>query len=139
MSVADQVDRQGVVKALHACQMAGIRRFLHVSAFPDAERGRGMPPAFEHYMQLKRLADVEIASSELDWVIVRPGSLTDAKAEPRVRLGAAIPYGKVSRTAVASVLVELVHGPLNRAILEVTDGRLAVPEALAKLSSSPVA
>lgn len=133
--VAAAVDGDGVAKALAACQAAGVRRYLHVSAFPDAQRGRGMSADFEHYMAVKRAADVAIGESELDWVIVRPGTLTN---EPggRVRLGQAIPYGPVSRASVTEVLVALVDSPLRGVVLELTAGSMQVDAALSAFERS---
>ena len=59
---ADAVDGRGVVIAAAAAAAAGIRRFMLVSAFPDAWRDRGLGPAFEHYMRVKREADVHPAA-----------------------------------------------------------------------------
>jgi uncharacterized protein YbjT (DUF2867 family) len=128
---ADAVDGQGVVVATAAA--AGVRRFLLVSAFPDAWRDRCMPPEFEHYMKVKRQADVHLAATDLDWVIVRPGTLTSTPGTGRVRLGVAILYGDVSRDDVAAVLAELVRRPqVSRVILELTAGQTPIPEALSR-------
>lgn len=133
--VATAVDGRGVEKALAACQAAGTRRYLHISAFPDACRGHGMSNEFEHYMAVKRAADVAIAGSALDWVIVRPGSLTDGPGGP-VRLAQAVPYGPVSRASIAEVLVALVDSPLRGVVIEVTDGTSSVEASLGVLSRS---
>lgn len=136
---ADAVDGRGVIAACAAASTAGVNRFLHVSAFPDAWRGRGMPPDFEYYMTVKRQADVHIAESALDWVIVRPGTLTDKPGTGRVRLGPAIPYGEVSRDDVASVFAELIHAPrVRRVILELTGGDAPIREAVAAAENVPV-
>ncbi len=59
--------------------------------------------------------------TDLDWVIVRPGTLTDAAGTGLVRIGPAIPYGEVPRDDVAAVLTELVHQPqISRKIVELT-------------------
>ena len=87
-----------MVVASGAAAAAGVHRFLHVSAFPDAWRDRRMPLEFEHYMKVKREADVHLAATNLDWVIVRPGNLTDAPGTGRVRLGLAITYGACRET-----------------------------------------
>ncbi|HKW81513.1 MAG TPA: NAD(P)H-binding protein [Casimicrobiaceae bacterium] len=129
--VADAVDGQGMVLATAAAAVAIVRRFLHVSAFPDAWRDRGMSPEFEHYMKVKRRADVHLAGTNLEWVIVRPGTLTNVPGTGRVRLGLAIPYGEVPRDDLAEVLAELVHTPrIHRVILELTTGDTPIKEAL---------
>ncbi|MFJ8021496.1 SDR family oxidoreductase [Streptomyces sp. NPDC096311] len=134
---ADAVDGQGVEIAATAAATAGVRRFLLVSAFPDAWRDRRMPPNFEHYMKVKRQADVLLAATDLDWVIVRPGTLTNDPGTGHIRIGVAIPYGDVPRDDVAAVLTELVHQPqVNRIILELTEGEVPIREALDTLEKS---
>jgi uncharacterized protein YbjT (DUF2867 family) len=70
-----------------------------------------------------RSTRAHIAATDLDWAIVRPGTLTDAPGTGKVRLGLPIPYGEVPRYDVAAVLAELVHAPeARRVILELTSG-----------------
>ena len=130
---ADAVDGQGVVVAAAAAAAAGVTRFLLVSAFPDARRDQRMPAEFEHYMKIRRRPDVHLAATDLDWVIVRPGTLTNNPGTGRVRLGMAIPYGEVPRDDVAAVLGELVHRPqVRRVILELTSGQIPIHDALTR-------
>ena len=129
--VADAVDGRGMVAATAAAEAAGVRRFLHVSAFPDAWRDRRMPEEFEHYMKVKRRADVHLAATTLDWVIVRPGTLTNVAGTGLVRLGLAIPYDEVPRDDLAAVLAELVHvARIRRLILELTSGDMPTRKAV---------
>jgi uncharacterized protein YbjT (DUF2867 family) len=131
----DLIDGEGVVKLAAAAEAAGVSRFLLVSAFPDAWRDRRMPADFEHYMFVKRQADVHLAGTALDWIILRPGTLLDAQGSGRVRIGPAIPYGDVSRDDVAAVLASLLGRPdLTRVILELTEGEQEVEAALDRLT-----
>lgn len=128
---ADLIDGRGVQICAAAAAAAGCSRFLLVSAFPDAWRDRRMPEDFEHYMKVKRQADVYLAGTDLDWVIVRPGTLTDSAGTGRVRLGPAIPYGEVPRDDVAAVLTALLHQDgVTRTILELTTGTTPIAEAV---------
>lgn len=130
------VDGDGLEKAVAAASNAGVKRFLLVSAFMDAGRGANPPnERFELYMQVKRKADAHLVESGLNWVILRPGTLTDESGSGNIRLGAAIPYGNVSRDNVAATLAELIATPaVNRSILEVTDGNTPVAEAVAAVT-----
>jgi uncharacterized protein YbjT (DUF2867 family) len=128
---ADLVDGKGLVLAAEAAAESDVRRFLHISAFPDAWRDRHMPADFEHYMRVKRAADVYLAATDLDWVIVRPGTLTDGLGTGQVRLGPAVPYGDVARDDVAAVFAALVHAPhVTRQILELTGGDTPIADAV---------
>lgn len=52
--LTDAIDGEGVLKASAAAQVAGVKRFLLISAFPDAWRSKRMSESFEHYMFVKR-------------------------------------------------------------------------------------
>lgn len=129
------IDGQGLEKAADAAAAAGVSRFVLVSSFPDA--GRGGPPSegFEHYVRVKKTADVYLAGTELDWLIVRPGTLRDEPGDGRVTAGLAIEYGDVSRDNVAAFIEAALHEPaLKRTIVELTDGATPVAEAIARLT-----
>lgn len=136
MEMTNAIDGHGLELAVAAAKEANLQRFLLVSAFPEAGRGKQMPERFENYMAVKKRADVHLAESGLDWVILRPGTLTDEPGDGKVRLGPAIPYGKVARDNVAEALAELVERPrASRIIIELTDGDSPVAEAIEGLLS----
>ena len=63
--ITNAVDGRGLELAAAAAQQACVRRFLLVSAFPGAARGKPMSETFENYMQVKKLADVHLAETRL--------------------------------------------------------------------------
>ena len=134
---ADQttlIDGKGLEKAAEAAAEAGVRRFLLVSAFPEAGRGADRGEGFEHYMRVKKSADAYLAITDLDWLIVRPGTLRDEPGDGLVRAGLAIEYGTVRRDNVAAFLAAALAQPaLSRTIVELTDGSTPVVEAVAGL------
>lgn len=133
--MTNAIDGRGLELAVAAAEQANVRRFLLVSAFPEAGRGRQVSETFENYMAVKKQADVHLVESGLDWVILRPGTLVDSKGTGRVRAGLAIPYGNVPRDDVAAALLELVERPqVSRVIIELTEGETAVGEAIAALA-----
>ena len=129
------VDQRGAVKAADAAALAGVRRFVLVSVFMDALRGEESPGAgFERYMAAKRAADVHLAGTDLDWLIIRPGTLTDDPGTGRVTAGAAITYGDVPRADVAAVIARAVFDPsLDRVAIELTTGEDTIEDALSRL------
>lgn len=132
-----QIDGLGLEKAVDAARSAGISRFVLVSAFPESERARGLGDNFEHYMRTKKTADVYLASSGLDWVIVRPGLLTDGPGDGLISAGMAVEYGEVSRDHVAMFIEAALHEPaLNHIIVELTDGTEPLEQAVARLGSA---
>lgn len=128
------IDGKGLEKAAAAAALGGVSRFVLVSAFPDSGRGGPVSETFEHYMRVKKTADVHLTSTDLDWLIVRPGLLRDEPGDGRVTAGLAIEYGDVHRDNVASFIVAALHSPgLNRTIVELTDGPTPAAEAVAQL------
>ncbi|WP_406236282.1 NAD(P)H-binding protein [Isoptericola jiangsuensis] len=136
-SMTDAIDGRGLELAVSAAQAAAVPRFLLVSAFPEAGRGKHLSDTFENYMVVKKRADVHLAESPLDWVILRPGTLTDEPGTGRVRAGLAIPYGNIARADVAATLLALIEHPqLRRCIIELTEGETPVFDALQALSQA---
>ncbi|GAA3684509.1 SDR family oxidoreductase [Arthrobacter ginkgonis] len=130
------IDGKGLEKAAAAAAAAGVTRFVLVSVFPDAGRGGSLGEGFEHYMRVKKSADVHLAGTGLDWVIVRPGTLSDEPGDGRVAAGLAVEYGTVRRDNVAAFIHAALHTPaLNRTIVELTDGPTPAAEAAAALAA----
>lgn len=135
--MTNAIDGRGLELAVAAAIQAGTKRFLLVSAFPESFRGKEVSESFENYMAVKKLADVHLAESELDWVILRPGTLLDAPGTGRVRTGLAIPYGDVSRDDVAATLLEIIENPsVSRIIIELTQGDEPVVESVQRLGGA---
>lgn len=133
--MTNAVDGEGLKTAVDAALQAGVSRFLLVSAFPEASRGQPVSDTFENYMRVKKMADVALAQSDLDWVILRPGTLRDDPGTGLVRAGLAIPYGDVSRDDVAATLAEIIEHPgVSRVIIELTAGEDPVREAVQKMA-----
>lgn len=104
-----------------------------VSVFPEAARGGGAGKGFEHYMRVKKAADVHLARTGLDWLIVRPGLLLDEPGTGRVTAGPAVEYGDVHRADVAAFIDAALHEPaLSRVVVELTSGDTPVADAVAQ-------
>ncbi|WNG87609.1 NAD(P)H-binding protein [Mycobacterium sp. ITM-2016-00317] len=132
--LTSSIDGEGVSKSIAAARAAGVRRFILVSVFPEAWRERPRDEGFEHYLAVKKQADVELAASDLDWVILRPAELTDRTGNATISISPALIHTTVSRDNVAATLAELVHRPeVSRVILEVTDGPTRIREAIGAL------
>ena len=128
------IDGRGLEKSARAAQQAGVDRFVLVSVFPDAGRDRQPSEGFEHYMRVKKAADVHLTQTDLDWVVVRPGTLVDDPGTGRVRAGWAVPYGDVRRDDVAAFLAAALHEPrLRHVVVELTNGDTPVAQAVGDL------
>lgn len=128
------IDGRGLEKAADAATRAGVSRFVLVSVFPEALRGQGANEGFEHYAKVKKTADVYLTRTELDWIIVRPGTLRDETGTGRITAGPAIEYGDVPRDDVAAFIDVAMHEPaLGRVIVELTTGDTPVADAVDRL------
>jgi uncharacterized protein YbjT (DUF2867 family) len=136
IAVTNAIDGRGLERSVAAAQTAGIARFLLVSVFPDALRDGDRNAGFENYAQVKKLADAHLVASDLDWVIVRPGTLSDDAGTGHVRADAAIPYGDVTRDDVAATLASILERPgISRTIIELTGGEMSIGTALDRLAA----
>src|SRR5215471_1768337 len=106
----DTVDRAAAELLAHAAQKAAVRRYLMVSSMGLDQIGKpDVDEVFNAYLMAKKAAEDAIKVFPLDWLIVRPGRLTDEPGTGLVRLGSPpVHYGSVSRDDVAAVLAELL-------------------------------
>ena len=82
-------------------------------------------------MLVKKLSDAHLSTSNLSWVILRPGTLINSPGTGTVRAGLAIPYDTVAREDVASALLAIIDKPsINRVIIELTQGDTPVADAI---------
>ena len=129
--VTDAVDGEGVVTALEAARLAGVGRFVLVSVLPEAWRERTLDDDEEHYFAVKKLTDVAVSLTDLDWLILRPSMLVDRAGTGRIALGPAQPHDEIARQDVAATLAELLHEPrIRRQILELNQGETPIASAV---------
>lgn len=130
------VDLGGSVQSIEAARRAGVTRFVQVSFIgADREAAPTGDESWDAYHRAKRDADALLRDTELDWTIVRPGSLTDDDASGRVRVGQDLGRGSTSRGNVALVIAEALEQPATvRRAFDVLDGETSVAEALAGLA-----
>jgi uncharacterized protein YbjT (DUF2867 family) len=130
-AMMDAVDGNGVTKTIAAARASGLTRVYLVSAFPEAGRGGQVDASFEHYIEVKKRSEVELAESGLDWVILRPSVLVDTVGKGKIALAPAQFHTTVSRDDVAATLAALIHEPIiNHVILELTHGSTPIDAAV---------
>ncbi len=125
------MDRDGAIKLLEATERTAPR-YVMVSAV-----GAESPPpgdgVFEVYLRAKAEADAAIMASGREWVIVRPGRLTDEPGTGTARIETEPFRGDISRDDVAATLAAVIVA--ERApgqVLYVNSGDLPVEQALAE-------
>jgi uncharacterized protein YbjT (DUF2867 family) len=127
----ETVDYEAAVKSVEACQTAGVKRFVMVSAM-----GTDQPPeddsVFAVYLRAKSRADAHLMESGLEWTVLRPGRLTDDAPTGRVRIARHVPRGRVPRADVAAVIDEILGSDATiGSIFELVGGDTPIAEAVA--------
>jgi uncharacterized protein YbjT (DUF2867 family) len=129
------VDRDASVLMADAAERAGVRRFVQISSM-----GAGAPPrpgtdeTFAAYLRAKTEAEEDLRRRDLDWIVLRPGGLTNAPGTGRVRLATSVPRGQISRDDVAAVIVGLLgHARGISQTLELVAGDTPIEQALEQL------
>ena len=133
----DSVDRAASVLLAGAAERAGVHRFVQISSM-----GAGQPPrpgsdeVWAAYITAKTAAEDDLRARDLDWTILRPGSLTDTPATGQVRLAPPpVPAGTVPRADVAAVIAALLDHPGTRhQVLELVGGDSPVAAAVHSIS-----
>jgi uncharacterized protein YbjT (DUF2867 family) len=137
----DTVDRGAAVLAADAAERAGVRDFVQISAM-----GAGEPPApgrdevWEAYIRAKGEAEDDLRRRDaLDWLILRPGRLTDDPPTGLVALAEPpIGHGAVTRDDVAAVIAALLDaGDVRRLTLDLLNGATRIEDAVAALRPAP--
>lgn len=128
------VDLGGAVRLIGAARDAGVRRYVMVSTVGTERAALGGPMGT--YLEAKLQADEALASSGLDFTIVRPGRLTD---DPGTGLVACAAHfgrsGEIARDDVAAVLHAVLELPQTVGhTFEVMDGDTPVARAVAALA-----
>lgn len=102
------VDRDAAIRSMDAAAAAGVVRYVMVSWIGSrADHGVDRGDSFYAYADAKWAADEHLASSDLDWTILAPGTLTLDPPTGRISLD---PQGRgeVSRADVARVIAATI-------------------------------
>jgi uncharacterized protein YbjT (DUF2867 family) len=105
----ETVDYGGAVLLIEAAKLAGIRRYVMVSAI-SADASHQGDEVYDVYIRAKGRADDELAASGLDYTIVKPGGLTDDAGTGRIEAGEQLDRGEIPRADVADVVLTSLHG-----------------------------
>lgn len=125
------VDHDGAIKLIDAAKKNNIERYLMISAMGlDTPRGNEV---FREYQKAKAEADEALQKSGLDYVIIKPGRLTDAPGTGRVALAEKLDRGEIPREDVAAVLAVIFTTPgLSKITLDLVSGEDSIEEAVQK-------
>jgi uncharacterized protein YbjT (DUF2867 family) len=131
----DTVDRGAAGLLADAAERAGVRRHIQVGSM-GADRADELDPddTFTIYLKAKKAAEDDLRGRDLDWTILRPGSLTNDPGTGLVLLADKTGRGSITRDDVALVLAGLCDTPASIGrTLELIAGDTPVTEALTSL------
>jgi uncharacterized protein YbjT (DUF2867 family) len=120
----ETVDKGAAALFAEAAQTAGVRRFIQISSMGiDKADDPSVSPEFAVYLRAKGAAEDDLRARDLDWTILRPGSLTNDPGTGKVTLGESVPPGSIPRADVAAVIAVLLRKQDSiRRTLEVISG-----------------
>lgn len=126
------VDFHGSVSSADAAERVGIRRFVQVSAWGvDSPVTDDSTESWSAYVEAKRDADHQLRARDLDWTILRPGTLTLDEGSGRVKLAESVESGSISREDVARLIIAVIEDPRSAGrTWEVTSGDTPIDEAV---------
>ena len=128
------LDRDGAILFGRAAVAAGVPRLVVVSAIGTDDFDPSSDDVFQVYLRAKSEADAAVRDLPLDWVIVRPGGLTDDEGTGRVLAGEIVERGSIPRADVALTIARLLEdGVASRTQFELVSGDLPIVDALRAL------
>ncbi|VXC69960.1 NAD-dependent dehydratase [Arthrobacter sp. 9V] len=128
------VDRDAAIRSMDAASEAGVKRYVMVS-YIGAARDHGVPAdnPFFAYAEAKATADDYLRSTDLDWTVLGPGTLTNEPATGLIQTAPENPGNgtETSRANVALVAAAVLElpGTIHRTIA-FKDGTKDVVDAL---------
>jgi uncharacterized protein YbjT (DUF2867 family) len=132
------VDLEGSLKSIEGAKIAGVQRFVQISAINvDEPVSAGAGEVWNAYVEAKRDADIALRASDLDWTIIRPGALTDEAPTGKILLAEKVDRGPIPRADVAALIAASLDSPVTIGHQwEVISGDVPIADAIAGAVSS---
>ncbi|WP_299107797.1 SDR family oxidoreductase [uncultured Winogradskyella sp.] len=131
-----EVDQEGAKRLMAVSKMANVKKFVMLSTMgadnPQAVEG------MEDYMKAKQNADEYLRSNDLNYTIIRPGTLNNSQGKGKIELSEKLnKQGEISRADVAQTLVRALHDDApNNSTFEIIQGNALIGEAMNELNMS---
>ncbi|MEC0695718.1 SDR family oxidoreductase [Bacillus atrophaeus] len=127
------IDLDGAAKAIEAAEIAGIKRFIMISAL-QAHNRENWNESLKPYYAAKHYADKILEASGLTYTIIRPGGLLNETGTGLVSAAADVERGSISRDDVAAaVIASLDESNTENQTFDLTAGETPIAEALKNL------
>lgn len=126
------VDQEGAKKMMDASKAAGVKKFVMLGSIGTDDPSQGGD--LKDYLQAKQNADKYLRESGLDYVIVRPGALSNENPTGKIQTGGEAELdktGTISRADVARTLVEVLKDKKGlHQTFEILKGDTPIEEAV---------
>ncbi|TCN25899.1 SDR family oxidoreductase [Mesobacillus foraminis] len=127
------IDLDGAVKTVEAAEMAGIKRFVMVSAL-QAHRRENWNEKIRPYYVAKHYADRALLQSGLTYTIVRPGGLINEPGTGKITAAENLERGTIPREDVARIVYKsLTEERTFNTSFDVISGESPIADALKTL------
>ena len=130
------LDRKGTLRTVRAAEKAGVKRYVTIASV-GASTGMKLAGAWatdemRDYYKQKRAANKLLRESSLDWTIIEPGELTEAKGTGKVTLSETdIDSSKTTRADLAAVIVAcLAEKKTIGKTFQLGNGKIPIAEAI---------
>lgn len=127
-----EVDQDGAKRMIDASKQAKIKKFVMLGSIGTDDPSQGGD--LKEYLKAKQNADKHLRASGLDYVIVRPGALTNAEATGKIQTGGEAELdksGNISRADVAKTLVAVLdNGMKHNQTFEILEGETPIKQAV---------
>jgi len=130
------IDLDGAAKSVEACEAAGVKRFVMISASHSDDRTFWDKADMKPYYIAKHYADQMLQNSSLDYTILRPVMLTDNEGTGKIIASGSAEkvQEKIAREDVAETIVHvLANDNTIGKIIEISSGEKQVKEALMEM------
>src|ERR671916_364609 len=130
----ETMDYRGAVKLVEAAEKHVVRRYLMLSSMGVGDPVSGSE-AMQPYLFAKARADDRLQESDLDYTIIRPGSLTDEEGAGTIEAAKTLGRrGEISRDDVANTLAAALEAENTyHKTFEILAGETPIREALERI------
>lgn len=127
----ETMDYGGAVKLIEAAGRHGVRRYLMLSS-TGVDDPESRDEAMRPYLLAKARADERLASSGLDYTIIRPGRLTEDEGTGKIDAAESLGrYGEIPRDDVARTFAAVLEARNTfRKKFEILAGSTPIREAV---------
>ncbi|AWB44908.1 NAD(P)-dependent oxidoreductase [Paenibacillus sp. CAA11] len=127
------IDLDGAVKMMEAAELAGVKRFVMVSAMGAHRRDRWVEQ-IKPYYAAKHYADRILVSTSLDYTIIRPGALLNEPGTGRIACAEDLERGAIPREDVARMIQAVLDDTRTyRRAFDLKSGDTSIEAALQQL------